>query len=111
MGLFTELCKRNVPYLKIPALSAGSQSDLPMHSPISQFRKVLAHSLNLAPFLLLDPVLLRYVRFDPPLCLSLPSPTSTSTLTAPFVIKLDFNSFMLYNLIHHNEKAGEKGNI
>ena len=35
----TGLCKRSVPSLKTPAPSAARQSDLPMHSPISQFRK------------------------------------------------------------------------
>ena len=40
-GSFTALCKKVVPCLNIPALSAARQTDLPMHSPISKFRKVL----------------------------------------------------------------------
>ena len=43
----TGLCKRSVPSLKTPAPSAARQSDLPMHSPISQFRKVLAQFFQL----------------------------------------------------------------
>ena len=48
----TGLIKSKFPCLKIPAPSADRQSDLPMLSPISQFRKVLApfSELSAIPF-------------------------------------------------------------
>ena len=53
----TGMCKRDVPCLKIPAPSAARRSDLPMHSPICQFLKVLAQFSELRAISLLNPVL------------------------------------------------------
>ena len=54
--LITGLCKRNVPCFKIPAPSAARQSDLPWTAQSANFGKFRLNSLNLAPFLLLNPV-------------------------------------------------------
>ena len=74
----------------------------------ANFGKFWLNYLNLAPFLLLDPVLLRYVRFDPPLCLSLPYFTSTSTFT--FCDKIGLQQFHVVQLNSSQWKTREKGN-
>ena len=52
----TGWCKRNVPCLKIPTLTAAMQWGLPWTAQSADFGKFYLNSLNLAPFLLLNPV-------------------------------------------------------
>ena len=52
---YTGWCKINVPCLKIPAPSAARKSDLPCTAQSANFAKFWLNSLNLAPFLLLNP--------------------------------------------------------
>ena len=53
----TGWCKRNVPCLKIPALTAATHLGLPWTAQSANFGKFHLNSLNLAPFLLLNPVM------------------------------------------------------
>ena len=52
----TGWCKRNVPCLKIPAPTAATHLGLPWTAQSADFGKFHLNSLNLAPFLLLNPV-------------------------------------------------------
>ena len=56
LAQFTGWCKRNVPCLKIPALTDATQWGLPWTAQSADFGKFYLNSLNLAPFLLLNPV-------------------------------------------------------
>ena len=49
---------KNFPCLKIPAPSVARQSGLPMHSPISQFRKVLAQFYEFSAISFAQPYLM-----------------------------------------------------
>ena len=55
-GRTTGCCKRNVPLFENFRSSAARQLSQPMHSQSANFGKFKISSLNLAPFLLLNPV-------------------------------------------------------
>ena len=60
----TGWCKRNVSLFENSRRSAARQLGHPMHSQSANFEKFKLNSLNLAPFLLLNPVLWKQMRLD-----------------------------------------------